>query len=647
MSITQRIPLLGFALSLYTGIALASYIHYDSSLVFGFSMLLCVSSLLMHIFLKRKVNVIAQLSLSVVIYLCSFLLGLLMYDSSIESSPEKERNALVLLTDFKNKTSKSKYQRLEAKGRILNSERQSQEFGVLCYSNDINIDLGQKDFLMANLQLKPFLSPELSHHFNAKKYYAKEGIKYFAWLTDRRYVLKESNVQSLEERTSLFSQRAMRVFDSLGLEKAGVVKAMLVGDKASLHPEIKQGFINSGTVHLLVVSGLHVGVVFLMINGLLFWLKFKRIKLVLSILAIWLYVILIGCSTPAVRAAIMISLVLLGKMIGRSSYVLNSIVLSSMIIVFSNPQSLFSLSFQYSYAAVFGIIIFYPILKKRMMVQDWLLSKMISLLLVSLSAQVFTTPLGIYYFNQVPAFSIVANLIILPLMLVEFYLGIVVTLTSSILPQLNHILLWVMDAYLDVIILINQFIKNIDASTLKLPSSHAYKAIAIYLIIALFYIGWRRKNLGSTVMSLVFIGVLVLSQSKQQGNKLYTLRNKSKMVTVYIANHEAYIFGESASILDSKFYNFKLQPILINSKIKKQYRISIDLMNLQQKMGEIHLVMEGVFLHKNKLVFMRCFMTKPSIEMGLIQEMVNEKANNLELFDLKRDTTKRDQVIVM
>ncbi|MDR1695298.1 MAG: ComEC family competence protein [Endomicrobium sp.] len=198
---------------------------------------------------------------------------------------------------------------------------------------------------------------------------------------------------------------------------SGILKPIIIGDKSALDNDIKTAFSDAGVIHVLVVSGLHVGFI-----GAIFLALFKLSGLSLkkaSLLAIpfvFLYALATGANPPAIRAAIMFSCILISLSLDREPLIYNSIALSAVLILLFQPQQLFTASFQMSYAATIGIICFYRgILSVFGNVKNKILKFFCEVLSVTVSAQILLIPVCMYYFGKVSVISFAANIIIVPL----------------------------------------------------------------------------------------------------------------------------------------------------------------------------------------------------------------------------------------
>ncbi|WP_026999782.1 ComEC/Rec2 family competence protein [Eisenibacter elegans] len=208
-------------------------------------------------------------------------------------------------------------------------------------------------------------------------------------------------------------------------EALGIASALVLGVKTNLDTETSQTYAQAGLMHILAVSGLHLGLVAglvsLMLKPLRRWRYGVWVYSLLVIMVLWGYAFLTGASASVLRAATMFSLILLGQALTRQTNIYNIIAASAFILLLYNPMLLFSLGFQLSYLAVIGIIYLYPKIYGIFSIPNPYLDKAWQLSAVSISAQLATFPLGLYYFHQFPNYFLLSNLMVLPV--VPFILG--------------------------------------------------------------------------------------------------------------------------------------------------------------------------------------------------------------------------------
>jgi len=215
------------------------------------------------------------------------------------------------------------------------------------------------------------------------------------------------------------------------------MNALLLGQRQEISKELSDNYSKAGAIHILAVSGLHVGIILLILSFVLKPLervnKGKLIKLVLVILFLWFFAVLAGMSASVTRAVTMFSAIALGQFFNKRNAVEHSLIFSMFIILLWKPLFLFDVGFQLSYTAVFGIIWVQPVLYQLWKPTFFIVDKGWQLISVSVSAQLGVLPISLFYFHQFPGLFFISNLIIIPFLGVILGLGLVVLVLSYVL----------------------------------------------------------------------------------------------------------------------------------------------------------------------------------------------------------------------
>ena len=207
-----------------------------------------------------------------------------------------------------------------------------------------------------------------------------------------------------------------------------VSAALLLGDDAYLDSDTRHRYARAGAMHILCVSGLHVGVIFLVMSTLLSFLRRlpfgKYILPVLLVASIWSYALITGLAPPVVRASTMISFIITGRALGRHSNIYNTLAASALLMLFMQPQVFFEAGFRLSYAAVVGIVMLQKPINNLLYFKYFLPDRIWSITAVSLAAQLGTLPLVLHYFHQFPLYGLITNLIVIPMSSLIIYSGL-------------------------------------------------------------------------------------------------------------------------------------------------------------------------------------------------------------------------------
>jgi competence protein ComEC len=202
-------------------------------------------------------------------------------------------------------------------------------------------------------------------------------------------------------------------------QNAGLAEAMLIGYREDLDKELLNAYTNTGVVHIIAISGLHLGLIFMLMDLLIRSMAGRNraawAGLFISLPLLWSFAILTGSSASVIRSAIMFSFIIVGKAIGRKSNGMNSLLGSAFIMLLWNPDLRFDLGFQLSYAAVASILLFDQTIKKLVFFKNKSALYLWSMVSITLAAQVLTTPLVIAHFHRFPTLFLFTNLVAVPL----------------------------------------------------------------------------------------------------------------------------------------------------------------------------------------------------------------------------------------
>lgn len=241
-------------------------------------------------------------------------------------------------------------------------------------------------------------------------------------------------------------------------DELAVIEALLLGQRQHISKELQTNYANAGAIHILAISGLHVGILLLILQFLLRPLQRfrygKPLSVVLILAILWSFAFVSGLSASVVRAVTMFTAIVVATSFQRQTNTLQVLTVSMFFLLLCKPHFLFDVGFQLSYAAVFAIVCLQPLWKKLWNPRSFLGKSFWGLLTVSLSAQLGVLPLSLYYFHQFPGLFFVANLTIVPLLGIILTFGIIVILLAyaQILPEFLSVI------YSEIIQQMNAFV---------------------------------------------------------------------------------------------------------------------------------------------------------------------------------------------
>ena len=218
---------------------------------------------------------------------------------------------------------------------------------------------------------------------------------------------------------------------------------MALGDKTALTKDLKEVYSVTGASHVLALSGLHLGIIYMLLSWLIVSRRWRTVSQVVLILAIWTFVFLVGLSVSVVRSAVMLTTYALLSLGHREKMSMNTLAFAAMILLLVNPLSLFDVGFQMSFMAVASILLFVPpsdrLFPQGYQLEHPLMRWLWSLVAVSCAAQIGVAPLIAYYFGRFSVYFLLTNLIVVPAATVILWLALV----ALLFPSLAYLLLFV------------------------------------------------------------------------------------------------------------------------------------------------------------------------------------------------------------
>ncbi len=352
-------------------------------------------------------------------------------------------------------------------------------------------------------------------------------------------------------------------------EELNVALALILGQKQDISPEIMQEYQYAGAIHILSVSGLHIGLILLFVNFILKPIPNTRkgsiLKLMLILISLSLFGILAGLAPSIVRSVTMFSFVAIGQHLRRSVNIYHTILVSMLLILLFQPSFLFDVGFQLSYTALFFIIWLQPLLASIWTPKPRVLKYIWGILTVSFAAQIGTLPLSIYYFHQFPGLFFITNLVVIPLLGCIMLLGLLVMTLASF----HFTPIYLVKPFEWSIYSLNTFIEKIasfEQFIIKDIPFNSYLLLSTYLLIFSGIIWFKKPNFNRLAFTLVAIIICQIAYIQSQykieqqsewivfnvkRNTLITKR-KGKKVTIY----------SSASILQK---NLALKSYLLGN----------------------------------------------------------------------------------
>ncbi|MCD5401502.1 ComEC family competence protein [candidate division NPL-UPA2 bacterium] len=364
-------------------------------------------------------------------------------------------------------------------------------------------DYGERIKIVGASLKKPPL-PENPREFDFRRFLARKGIYALMYVRHQGQVeiLGRGQVNPFAKLALSIKDRMKEVIeDTLEYPQTVLLKGILLGERGGIPEDLKEVFTQTGTVHILAISGLHVGLVVV-----IFFVLFRAIRIprkmraIFTIAVLIAYALITGGRPPVIRASIMAAAVLSGMIVNRESDLLNSLSLAALVILALNPLELFDSRFQLSFAAVLAIISLAPWLNTFFLKDSSSGSTSKNYLIKSfsviLAAQVGVIPLVAYYFSLFTPVALVANFLIVPLLGVVVALGFSTCLAGLISLPLAELLGAANGVVLMVMTGLANFFSRLPLAFTYVGRPRVAAVVGYYLIMGaiLYYVAWQHNR---------------------------------------------------------------------------------------------------------------------------------------------------------
>jgi competence protein ComEC len=421
------------------------------------------------------------------------------------------------------------------------------------------------------------------NQFDYGKHLEQKGI-YGQVFTELSQIKKsDKTYKSLGYYTSFFRNKIVENLkkDNFKKEELAVVMALILGQQQEISSEIIQDYQYAGAVHILSVSGLHIGFIMLFITFLLKPLpqtkRFDAIRLTIILLSLWLFAVVAGLAPSVVRSTTMFSFIAVGMFLNREVNSYHTLLLSAFVILFFEPLFLFDIGFQLSYIAVFFILYLEPILRKIWTPKSKVIAYLWGIITVSFAAQIGTLPISLYYFHQFPGLFFVTNLVLIPSLTIIMFLGVLLVLLAffNIVPSF---LLQMVEKSITLMNLFIHRIATVESFIIDQISMSFLLQLALYFSI-FAWISWIKKPNYKRIMislcSILLMQTIYLLTSWYYQNKnefiVFNLSKNNMIVERNGKNMIAYFNDDNSksSIIYKTMQSYATGTFCKNIKVEK------------------------------------------------------------------------------
>ncbi|UBM57731.1 ComEC family competence protein [Marinilongibacter aquaticus] len=445
------------------------------------------------------------------------------------------------------------------------------EFSALLYLQKNGIEKPKYgDLFLVSSTLREIEGPKNPMEFDYRSFQARRGIHYHDFLRTSDFSLLGNSPQSAVLAKALqWNDKAAGILSAAISDKKAlaVAEAMLLGRKDDVDFTLSDQYATAGAVHILAVSGLHVGILMLMLNAIFGFLKrFKQglwLYGLVTLTLLWIYALFTGMSPSVTRATLMFSLFQLGTLIRRDRNSINVLAASAFVLLLFKPNWIFEVGFQLSYLAIFGILFLYPYLNRLVEPRNKWVRNLWQITIVSVSAQLFTFPLSVYYFHQFPSYFLLTNPLVTVFSMGVLFCGLPYLFLSQI-PFVNFPFLIGLKTSLKVLNFGVAGISQWPLAKLSGFSLHVWEVLVLYFLLMFLVFFFLRREPKLLFVSLaVAFGVLAFNlrkdfRAKEQKELAIHYIPKGYGMS-FISGKSATFIGDSASLVSDRVYGFHLK----------------------------------------------------------------------------------------
>lgn len=423
---------------------------------------------------------------------------------------------------------------------------------------------GYKKVLLISGKATPVKAPPNPGAFDYARFLSDKGIYHQLMVNPGQYyecqqtLHKDARTFAYDFRDELLNVLSKSIS---GSGELGVAGALLLGYEEWLDPETEQSYSNAGVLHVLCVSGMHVGLIYNILAWLLLWMEKRKwlrpFRYLFLTCLIWFYALVTGFSPSVIRAAAMLSLVIAGKFARRNASVYNLLCGSCFLMFIPDPFMIRSTGFVLSFLAVCGIVFYHRMfLPLWQPASRWAFS-IWELVSVSLAAQLTTFPLCLFLFHQFPNYFMAGNLLIIPLSTIVMYSGLLILVTDWI-PYAATCFGWVTSKGIQLLNFLVEYIGSLPGALTTGINITASETMLIYGLMILFTLWLVRKYfdwlLAVMVTMIIFLSIRLnveMQAFNQKQLTVYHFRDQT-IISIFQGPHAILFYSGDSTIAVKK-----------------------------------------------------------------------------------------------
>ncbi len=610
--------LIPFSIGILVSFSLNYSIEYNDYLLF-------IIGIMLLVFAFKQTNFKDRYIYGYLLNVILFLLGYLLMHSQKEINHLNhfqqyivENNIVLgLINDMPKKTKAGiqfpcKVIQIGHSHNILN--RTSGTIWIQAKGEEPQHSLRYGDLILFSGKIQKIAAPLNPHMFDYQSYMENQNIYYQAYIKSNQIQLIDNDQGQSIYRYAFSSQQyfagILKQFLPTADEYA-VAAALIIGYKNDLSVALKKAYTDTGAIHVLAVSGLHVGLVayFFMF---FFNLKkqqgrtYKQLKYLSILIVIWLFAFMTGAAPSVLRATTMFSFILIGKILNRTSNIYNTLAVSAFVLLCFNPFLIKNIGFQLSYFAVLAIVFFQPKLYNLIYIENKILDTIWQLGTISVAAQIGTLPISLYYFHQFPSYFLLTGIVIVYLATFVLGGGLLLFIVHAI-PLLSdfigNIIWWIISFMNQVIYKIEQFPYHL-IKGIWICKPSVFLLYFLTITIAIYLTVKKQKWLAFGFFIAIFLGVHTYYNDYIRSRQMsFVIYHSYKNTIIDIINGRKILSLQSSNISKQKVnyitqnYRWALGGQLFDTIVLDTFSKSYDVV---YKKGNILKIFDKKILEVNK-----------------------------------------------
>ena len=447
---------------------------------------------------------------------------------------------LVTINSPLKETNKSYKTIADINGYFKNDQFYTCKGKILIYFSKNNYSpIKTGDRILFNQPLNPIVNSGNPESFDYKEYCLLRGITHQVYLNQENFKLYPDDKKTFLAIVNNVAEKIVhKIRQYIPYHKeSGLAEAMMLGYKDDLDKSLLQSYTDAGVVHIIAISGMHLTLIYALLIGITFptnaLKKFIWWRLLIILIGIWFFTSLTGFQPSILRAGIMMTCFVLSKSLFRKTSSINSLAFSAFVLLCINPFWLWDIGFQLSFLAVASILIFYKPILHIFNFQNKIMGKTWKAIALTLSAQILTTPISIYYFHQFTSLFLISNLIAVPLSSLILLLEIILLCISwfpAVAGLIGKLVYWTIFCLDEFII----HIQKIPDSISKVLYLSIIQCIIIYVFIFCLTNYIKNKNFfakyGVAISIVTFCSISISS--------FFESTKQHKLIVFNIPNHQ-------------------------------------------------------------------------------------------------------------